>query len=114
VVRRTALGLLIAGLHPRYRGDIRLGEATLRQAAIVGLLTKLRAGMELSLLFITHDLALVRSIADRVAVLHEGSIMEIGATADVCGNPKTDYTRALFRNTPAFQQPSTPNRKELI
>jgi peptide/nickel transport system ATP-binding protein len=75
------------------------------QAAIVSLLAELQKKMGLSLLFITHDLALVRSIADRVAVLHNGRIAEIGPTAEVCDNPKSDYTRALFRDTQALEEP---------
>ena len=57
------------------------------QAAIIELLGELRTEMGLSLLFITHNLALVRTIADRVAVMTEGRIVEHGPTAQVLERP---------------------------
>ena len=70
------------------------------QAAIVDLLAQLRVDMELSLLFITHNLALIRTVADRVAVMHDGAIVEEGQTGDIFGAPADAYTRALLANTP--------------
>lgn len=71
------------------------------QAAIVALLQRLRTDRNLSMLFVTHDLALVRSIADRVAVLNGGRIVEIGSTDTVLDRPNDAYTRQLLEETPS-------------
>jgi peptide/nickel transport system ATP-binding protein len=73
------------------------------QAAIVDLLRQLRADTGLSMLFITHNLALIRTIADRVVVMTEGRIVESGATADVFQSPKAEYTGHLLANTPTVE-----------
>jgi peptide/nickel transport system ATP-binding protein len=73
------------------------------QAAIVELLGNLQRDLGLSMLFITHNLPLVRSIAQRVAVLHNGAISEIGDTAQVLGSPTEDYTRQLISDTPSLE-----------
>jgi peptide/nickel transport system ATP-binding protein len=73
------------------------------QAAIVELLERLRAEMGLSLLFITHDLALIRTIADRVLVMTGGRIVEHGPVDTILGAPAADYTRRLLRNTPSIE-----------
>jgi peptide/nickel transport system ATP-binding protein len=70
----------------------------------------LQASSGLSLLFITHDLAHVRSIADRVAILHDGSLMEIGPTADICDDPTSEYAQALVRNTPDLERSAAGRR----
>jgi peptide/nickel transport system ATP-binding protein len=73
------------------------------QAAIIELLGKLRAQMGLSLLFITHDLALIRTIADRVVVMTDGRIVEHDATERIFTAPTADYTRKLLANTPSIE-----------
>jgi peptide/nickel transport system ATP-binding protein len=73
------------------------------QAAIVELLDKLRAEMGLSLLFITHDLALIRTIADRVAVMSDGRIVEQGPLERIFTSPDADYTRKLLADTPSIE-----------
>jgi peptide/nickel transport system ATP-binding protein len=73
------------------------------QAAIVELLGELRREMGLSMLFITHDLALIRTIADRVAVMHEGRIVEQGSVDEILTTPSADYTRELLANTPSIE-----------
>jgi peptide/nickel transport system ATP-binding protein len=70
------------------------------QASIVDLLYRLREESGLSLLFVTHNLALVRSIADEVCVLKDGVVVETGEVADVLSAPEADYTRALLDDTP--------------
>ena len=70
------------------------------QAAIIELLGRLRSEMGLSLLFITHDLALIRTIADRVAVMTDGRIVEQGASERIFSSPGADYTRRLLADTP--------------
>jgi peptide/nickel transport system ATP-binding protein len=73
------------------------------QAAIVELLGNLQRDLGLSMLFITHNLPLVRSIAQRVAVLHGGVITEIGDVAQVIGTPGQPYTRQLISDTPSLE-----------
>jgi peptide/nickel transport system ATP-binding protein len=73
------------------------------QAAIVELLGKLQRELGLSMVFVTHNLPLVRSIAQKVAVLADGYIVEYGETADVLANPQQPYTRELITNTPSLE-----------
>jgi peptide/nickel transport system ATP-binding protein len=72
------------------------------QAAIIQLLDDLRQQEELAILFVTHNLALVRTIADRVMVLNEGHVVESGITASVIGQPEHPYTRELIADTPTL------------
>ena len=73
------------------------------QASIVGLLADLRAERGLAIVFVTHNLALVRSIADRVLVLNAGRIVESGTTDAVFDSPTDPYTRALVADTPSLE-----------
>jgi peptide/nickel transport system ATP-binding protein len=73
------------------------------QAAIIELLGELRREMGLSMLFITHDLALIRTIADRVAVMNKGRIVEEGSVDAILTAPSADYTRELLANTPSIE-----------
>ena len=76
------------------------------QAAIVELLEELREREDVSLLFVTHNLALVRTIADRVAVLDRGRLVERGRAARVLDAPEAEYTRRLLADTPTLAVPS--------
>lgn len=71
------------------------------RAEILNLLNALRRSRGISILFITHDLATVSHIADRLAVMYLGRIVEIGLTAQVLNNPQHPYTRALLSVVPA-------------
>jgi peptide/nickel transport system ATP-binding protein len=73
------------------------------QAAIVELLGQLQRDLGLSMVFVTHNLPLVRSIAQKVAVLADGSIVEYGETADILANPQQEYTRHLISDTPSLE-----------
>lgn len=73
------------------------------QAAIVELLGDLRKELGLSLLFVTHNLPLVRSIADTVAVMNQGSIVELGPAESVIGSPNQEYTQRLIADTPSIE-----------
>ncbi|MGH2873479.1 MAG: dipeptide ABC transporter ATP-binding protein [Solirubrobacteraceae bacterium] len=73
------------------------------QAAIVELLRELRVQTGLSMLFITHNLALIRTIADRVVVMTDGRIIESGSTLQVFTSPQAEYTGRLLANTPTVE-----------
>jgi peptide/nickel transport system ATP-binding protein len=73
------------------------------QAAIIDLLRELRSQIGLSILFITHNLALIRTIADRVCVMTGGRIVETGSITGVFESPSADYTRQLLANTPSIE-----------
>ncbi len=75
------------------------------QSSLVELLRGLQSEMGLTLLFITHNIALVRNIAHRVAVLEAGRIVECGRVEDVFAAPQHAYTRSLMQATPNFQLP---------
>ena len=66
------------------------------QAQIIKLLKKLYTEKNIACLFITHDLALLPKISDRVIVLHEGKIVEEGTSEEVIKNPKSDYAKKLL------------------
>ena len=70
------------------------------QAQILKLLRDLQARLGMALLFITHDLGIVRKLADRVCVMTEGEIVETGPTAEVFERPRHDYTRMLLSAEP--------------
>jgi peptide/nickel transport system ATP-binding protein len=70
------------------------------QADIVALLNRLQSELNLAYLFIAHDLGLVRRVADRVAVLYGGRIVEIGTVEEVFERPAHPYTEALLSATP--------------
>jgi len=71
------------------------------QAQVLNLISDLRTSLGLSVLFISHDLAVVRQAAQRVYVLHQGRFVEQGETADVLDRPADDYTRLLMASVPA-------------
>lgn len=70
------------------------------QAQIVNLLRDLQRDLELSLIFISHDLGVVKHIADRILVFYLGRVMEYGATRALVHDPRHPYTRALIAATP--------------
>lgn len=70
------------------------------QASILELLGELRREMNLTILFITHHLALVRTIADRAVIMRNGVVVEEGSAADLLDHPREAYTRELISSTP--------------
>lgn len=72
------------------------------QQTILELLSELRRDMGMAMLFVTHNIALARHVADRIAVLRDGEIVEIGDVDDVLDNPQHTYTQELLANTPSL------------
>jgi ABC-type microcin C transport system duplicated ATPase subunit YejF len=70
------------------------------QAGIINLLLDLQQRFELSYLFVSHDLSVVRHLAHQVVVMHRGSIVEQGDSAEVFSRPRHDYTRRLLAAVP--------------
>ena len=73
------------------------------QAAIVELIEELRRELGLGLLFVTHNLALISTIADKVAVMSQGRIVEHGPVREVLDAPKEAYTQELLADTPTVE-----------
>ncbi|RUU57756.1 ABC transporter ATP-binding protein [Mesorhizobium sp. M2C.T.Ca.TU.002.02.1.1] len=85
------------------------------QAQILELLAKLKARKGMSLLFITHDLGIVRRIADRVCVMTKGKIVESGPTREIFANPQHDYTKHLLAAEPKGKPPAAdPSAKSVM
>ncbi|MEU6410556.1 ABC transporter ATP-binding protein [Microbispora sp. NPDC046933] len=74
------------------------------QGAVLNLIRSLRAELGLSMLFISHNLAVVRYVSDVVAVMHRGSLVELGPTEEVVGSPRAAYTRALLEAVPRLRR----------
>jgi len=70
------------------------------QAQIVNLLERLRRELDLSYLFIAHDLGVVKQVSDRVAIMYLGKIVEVGPTASIYQSPRHHYTSALLASIP--------------
>jgi peptide/nickel transport system ATP-binding protein len=70
------------------------------QAQIINLFLKLRRELGLTILFISHDLGVVRHICDRIAIMYLGRIVEVGPTSDVYAAPRHPYTSALLESVP--------------
>jgi peptide/nickel transport system ATP-binding protein len=73
------------------------------QAQILALLNRLRKTHNLSMLFISHDLAVVSQVADRVAVMQHGEIVEQASAAQIFGSPQHPYTRRLLASVPTMR-----------
>lgn len=83
------------------------------QARVLRLLNDLRARLGLTYIFITHDLAVVRNIADRVAVFQAGTLVELGETQRIFSDPQEPYTRALIGAVPVVDRDELRLRDKL-
>ena len=84
------------------------------RAQVLNLLKKLQNENELTYLFIAHDLSIIRYISDRIAVMHNGHIVELGRAEDIYSNPIHPYTRALLTSIPQPDPISKDSRKKLV
>jgi len=81
------------------------------QAQILNLLKDLQRDFGLTYLFISHDLAVVRTMADEIAVMNKGKLVEVGPAEQVYSNPKDEYTKALFTAVPVPDPKRQQERK---
>jgi microcin C transport system ATP-binding protein len=84
------------------------------QAQILALIKSLQRDLRMSVLFITHDLGIVRRFADRVAVMHDGRIVETGATEEIFRNPRDSYTRTLLDTEAHGDPPAADPAREVL
>lgn len=78
------------------------------QAQVLNILMDLREKLHLTYLFISHNLAVVRYISDRTAVMQKGKIVEIGASDDILSHPRDPYTQELIAAVPMIGKPFVP------
>jgi oligopeptide/dipeptide ABC transporter ATP-binding protein len=74
------------------------------QAQIINLIAELRVKTSMSILIITHDLAVVADIADRIVVMYAGQMVECGSSRDVFYRPQHPYTQGLLRSVPRLDR----------
>lgn len=84
------------------------------QAQILNLLRDLQARLGLAYLFIAHDLGVVEHVSDRIAVMYQGRIVEIGTTRDIIHTPQHPYTRALLSAVPVAEPRAARQRVEPV
>lgn len=83
------------------------------QAQVLNLLADLKADFGLTYLFITHDLAVVEAVSDRIIVLYFGAVVEIGRAESLFARPRHPYTRLLAESAPVVGRPLTaPEQKD--
>ena len=84
------------------------------QAQILNLIKDLQAELNLTSLFISHDLTVVRHMCDRIAVMNMGQIIELEAASEIFANPCQTYTRTLLAASHVPPRPATPTHRDLI
>jgi len=83
------------------------------QAQIINLLKQLKEDFNLTFLFISHDLSVIKYISDRVAVMYLGEVVEIGKTEEIFSEPKHPYTKALLSSIPELVSSDNKERIQL-
>lgn len=78
------------------------------QAIILDLLHRLREERQLAMLFVSHDLAVISKVSDRVAVMYAGQTIETGPTEEILRSPRHAYTAGLLRSSPSAGRPEEP------
>lgn len=81
------------------------------QAQIINLLKELKKNFNLTILFISHDLSVIKYISDKIAIMYLGEVIEFGTTEEIFSNPKHPYTKALLGAAPQLDE---KNSKEKI
>ena len=84
------------------------------QAQIVNLLADLQQELGLAYLFVAHDIGVVRHVSDRIAVMHEGKIVEEGPAEQVCEQPRDDYTKRLLAAVPIPDPREAQARRQAV
>ncbi|MGW8530045.1 MULTISPECIES: ABC transporter ATP-binding protein [Nocardiopsidaceae] len=84
------------------------------QAQVLNLLAELQAELGVSYVFISHDLSVVRHVADRVAVMYLGGVVETGSTEEIFTNPRHPYTAALLSSAPSPLRSDAPSRERIL
>jgi len=84
------------------------------QSQILNLLKRLSSEMELTMIFVSHDLSVVRYIADRIAVMYRGQIMELGSAEAIVDDPRHIYTKALMSAIPMPDPRAERTRERII
>jgi oligopeptide transport system ATP-binding protein len=84
------------------------------QAQIVNLLDELQEELDLTYVFVAHDIGVVRHVSDRIAVMNHGRIVEQGSADDVCERPKDPYTRKLLAAVPIPDPHESRGRRQRV
>ncbi|HWT63590.1 MAG TPA: ABC transporter ATP-binding protein [Ochrobactrum sp.] len=102
--QRIAIALAMAANPPVLIADEPTSALdTIVQKEIVTLLRELVRADGMTLIFITHDIALASNLADRIAVFRDGVLLECGTARVIIGNPQSDYTKALISAVPTLE-----------
>lgn len=83
------------------------------QAQIINLLKQLKEDFNLTFLFISHDLSVIKYLSDRIAIMYLGEVVEIGTTEEIFKNPKHPYTKALLSSVPELNPQDEKERIHL-
>jgi peptide/nickel transport system ATP-binding protein len=84
------------------------------QAQVLNLMAELQREFNLTYLFISHDLAVVRHVCDRIAVMDQGRIIELAAAEEIYSNPKEEFTKLLLAASAPESQRALPGERRLL
>ncbi len=83
------------------------------QAQIINLLKELKKNFNLTILFISHDLSVIKYISDKIAIMYLGEVIEFGTTEEIFSNPKHPYTKALLGAAPQLNEKNSREKISL-